>query len=110
MPIYDYMCKTCGPFTALMPMADFELDLACPECGAAAPRALLTVPHVSKMDSGRKKAFATNEKAAHAPQTTATTGRHPPSCVCCKPGTKRQADSPAAMKTFTGSRPWMISH
>jgi len=109
MPIYDYMCTTCGPFTALMPMADFELDLGCPECGTAAPRALLTAPHFANMNADRKKAFSTNEKAAHAPQTTATTGRHPPRCACCKP-TKRQADSPAAMKTRTGPRPWMISH
>lgn len=109
MPIYDYMCAACGPFTALMPMADFEADLGCPECGAAAPRALLSMPHFSKMSSSRKAAFATNEKAAHMPDTTATTGRHPPSCTCCKPSTKRKADVPA-MKTFTGSRPWMISH
>lgn len=110
MPIYDYMCAACGPFTALIPMADFEAALGCPECGQAAPRAFLTVPHFSRMDSARKKAFSTNEKAAHAPDTSAGTGRHPPSCACCKPNAKRTTDSPAAMKTITGSRPWMISH
>ena len=108
MPIYDYMCAACGPFTALMPMADFEAALGCPECGTAAPRALLTVPHLSTMSASRKKAFATNEMSSNIPKTTAASGRHPPSCTCCKPG-KRTADAPA-MKTITGSRPWMISH
>ena len=44
MPTYEYMCKKCGPFTQLRPMAECELPSACPECGTRAPRVLLTAP------------------------------------------------------------------
>ncbi len=110
MPIYDYLCDACGPFTALQPMSAYEADMNCPECGGAAPRALLSVPHFAVMDAGRRKAHALNERNAHMPATSAGTGRHPRGCACCKPAGKRQADAPAAMKTATGPRPWMISH
>src|ERR1700724_3520362 len=44
MPTYEYICKKCGPFTQLRPMAECELPSACPECGRRAPRVLLTAP------------------------------------------------------------------
>ncbi len=110
MPVYDYLCPHCGPFTALVPMADFEADHDCPECQAAAPRALLNVPHFALMSSTKRKAHAVNETNAHAPDSTRKSGRHPPGCGCCKPGSKLKADAPAPMKGFPGSRPWMISH
>jgi putative FmdB family regulatory protein len=44
MPTYEYMCKKCGPFTQLRAMAECELPSECPECGARAPRVLLTAP------------------------------------------------------------------
>ncbi|MBU6420103.1 MAG: zinc ribbon domain-containing protein [Proteobacteria bacterium] len=111
MPVYDYMCPHCGPFTALMPMASWQDDLGCPECGVAAPRALLTVPHLATMNAAKRKAHAVNEKSAHAPESTRRTGKHPPGCGCCgKAGAKLKADAPTPMKTFPGSRPWMISH
>ncbi|MGE4482096.1 FmdB family zinc ribbon protein [Acidocella sp.] len=111
MPVYDYMCPHCGPFTALMPMAAFEDDLDCPECGKAAPRALLNVPHFALMSGTKRKAYAVNEKSAYEPDSTRKSGRHPPGCGCCaKPPGKLKADAPAPMKSFPGSRPWMISH
>jgi putative FmdB family regulatory protein len=30
MPVYDYDCTRCGPFTELRPMAECEAPLACP--------------------------------------------------------------------------------
>ncbi len=109
MPIYDYLCGRCGPFTEMTPMAHYADDATCPDCGADAPRALLTVPHFSSMGSKRFKAQALNEKNAHAPETTARTGRHPPGCGCCGTSAKTKT-RPEAAKSFPGTRPWMISH
>lgn len=111
MPVYDYLCPACGPFTALVPMASFEADHDCPECGEAARRALLNVPHFALMSSTKRKAHAVNEKSANVPESTRRSGKHPPGCGCCgKPSGKLKADAPGAMKGFPGSRPWMISH
>jgi putative FmdB family regulatory protein len=102
MPIYDYACAACGPFSDFVPMDMFEADARCPDCGAAAPRALLSVPHLAGGQSQKMKAHALNEKNAHAPVTSRKTGRHPAGCGCC-------SSKPAAVKA-AGSRPWMISH
>nr|WP_295742245.1 zinc ribbon domain-containing protein [uncultured Acidocella sp.] len=110
MPIYDYLCPGCGAFTALVPMAAFEADHDCPDCGKAAPRALLNVPHFALMSSSKRQAHATNEKSAHAPESTRRSGKHPPGCGCCGSSPKLKADAPAPMKSFPGNRPWMISH
>ncbi|OYV39500.1 MAG: hypothetical protein B7Z80_07135 [Rhodospirillales bacterium 20-64-7] len=106
MPLYDYDCASCGKFTEFRPMASFEADAPCPECGGDAPRAF-AIPHFA-VASTRMKAQAINEKSAHAPETTARTGRHPANCGCCKPRAK--ANTAPAAKGFPGTRPWMISH
>lgn len=110
MPIYDYLCDQCGAFSVQRPMSAYQDDHNCPDCGRSAPRALLTTPYFASMDSNKRRAHVTNEKNSHLPATTAGTGRHPPNCGCCHTAQKRQADSPAGMKTFPGSRPWMIRH
>jgi putative FmdB family regulatory protein len=109
MPIYDYVCTDCGPFTEMMPMVAYEDDAQCPQCGADAARAMLSVPHLSGMNRSRFTAHAINEKNAHAPETSARTGRHPPGCGCCKTTPRTTSQPPKAMKS-AGTRPWMISH
>lgn len=74
MPLYDYACPACGPFTAMRPMAAFRDPYACPACGAAAARTLISAPAVA---------------ATHAaPRGEAGGGRvagtaHPAGCGCC---------------------------
>jgi len=42
MPIYEFICRKCGRrFECLVPMGR-ERDAACPDCGAADPRKLLS--------------------------------------------------------------------
>ncbi len=105
MPVYDYACRSCGPFTVMRPMAAFKDPHDCPDCGSECERAFLTAPNLAAMDAGRRKAFATNERSAHAPRTSSG---HGPGCGCCS-GTAKVKASTAA-KGFPAARPWMISH
>ena len=113
MPVYDYLCDNCGPFTDLRPMAECDLPHDCPDCGARSPRVMLTAPNLASMDARRRTAHATNERSAHAPMNLQQMkSRHGPGCGCCSGKasmryTKRGTDG---SKSFPTSRPWMISH
>ena len=109
MPVYDYECEACGPFVALMPMSKFDAPCECPDCGVAAPRALLTAPRLAMMDSGRRHAHATNERSADSPKKSS----HGPNCGCCGGGSAKKSGTlyrPDGSKSFPNKRPWMISH
>ncbi len=109
MPVYDYLCDRCGPFTAMRPMAECDASNDCPGCGSTAERAFLTAPHLATMSTERRVAHATNERSAHAP--AASSSRHGPGCSCCKgPMTRRSVRGRNGAKSFPASRPWMISH
>lgn len=111
MPVYDYMCAEHGAFEAVRPMAQYATPCDCPDCGMAAPRVMLGVPRLATLDTGTRRAHATNERSADSPKSTRS---HGPGCGCCagkrsaKPGrTLHRADG---SKSFPSSRPWMISH
>jgi putative FmdB family regulatory protein len=113
MPVYDYLCASCGPFADMRPMAECELPHDCPACGEPAQRALLTAPHLATMDSGRRKAFATNERSASAPKSLKQmTSKHGPGCGCCsgKKSMRYTRRGKDGSKSFPAGRPWMISH
>ncbi|WP_426314431.1 FmdB family zinc ribbon protein [Methylobacterium fujisawaense] len=105
MPVYDYACEACGPFTVMRPMAEFRDPHDCPDCGSSSQRAFLTAPRIAGMDAGLRAAHATNERSRHAPRRS---GSHGAGCGCCSP--KKTAAAPAAAKSFPSARPWMISH
>jgi putative FmdB family regulatory protein len=108
MPVYEYLCATCGPFTAIRPMAEFEQSQPCEHCGEPAPRALLTAPAMSGLDPGRRQAATVNERSANAP---ARAKRHPAGCACCtRAGRQKPRAEPVAAKSFPSQRPWMICH
>jgi putative FmdB family regulatory protein len=107
MPVYDYLCARCGPFTSARPMAEFEQPQPCEECGVHAPRAMLTAPAFSGLDAGQRRARDVNERSAHAPQRAT---RHPASCGCCSGGRKTLGAEAVAAKSFPTQRPWMIGH
>lgn len=46
MPVYEYACTDCGPFTATRAMAEFREPYTCPDCGSEARRVMLTAPAV----------------------------------------------------------------
>jgi putative FmdB family regulatory protein len=114
MPVYEYRCDSCGPFTVMRPMAEYELPCECPDCGTSAPRVMLTAPNFSCVSTEKRTANAVNERAAAAPKSLAEfkAQKHSSGCACCGGGlrkrkTLRRADG---AKSFPSSRPWMISH
>ena len=115
MPVYEYMCERCGPFTAMRPMAEYEKPYACPDCDEMAPRVMLTAPRFSTMSAGLRLAHATNERSADKPNTlSALKSQHGSGCSCCSGMSNKKSRKTArgknGAKSFPGSRPWMISH
>jgi putative FmdB family regulatory protein len=117
MPVYDYLCARCGPFTDMRPMAESDLQHECPRCGKDAPRAFLTAPYFAAMSAERRLAHATNERSASSPQALSDMKRaHGNGCGCCSGKSLRRDKSArgdagrAGVKGFPTRRPWMLSH
>lgn len=110
MPVYDYLCETCGPFEATERMARCREPQDCPTCGAQAPRVLLTAPSVSFVSKSIRVGHEINGRSADNPKRS---GTHGPGCGCCSGGTKKSSTTlhrPDGSKSFPTKRPWMISH
>ncbi|MGA8649835.1 MAG: FmdB family zinc ribbon protein [Xanthobacteraceae bacterium] len=78
MPVYDYLCTRCGPFTEMRPMAEAGLPHKCPTCRKTAPRAFLTAPYLAT--TGRGPVRVTGERGA--PGRPLSAG-HGGGCNCC---------------------------
>jgi putative FmdB family regulatory protein len=112
MPVYEYLCAECGPFTQMRPMAECDLPSDCPRCAREVPRVMLTAPHCSTLSAQSRLAHATNERSAHAPRTLSSLKRaHGAGCACCSSRSSRLAyRAKSGSKSFPTTRPWMISH
>lgn len=113
MPVYEYMCDTCGPFTEMRPIAEFDLPQPCETCGESAPRVILTAPRFACMPAETRKAHATNERSRHAPKTVSEyKASHGANCGCCsgKKPARLMTKTRSGAKGFPTARPWMISH
>jgi putative FmdB family regulatory protein len=112
MPVYEYLCRDCGPFTRMRSMSEYELPSDCPKCVASAPRVILTAPHCSTVSAQTRIAHATNERSADSPRTLSSMkGSHGAGCSCCSgrsSGLLKRGKG--GTKSFPTSRPWMISH
>ena len=112
MPVYEYLCNECGPFTDMRPMSECDAPQDCPRCETSAPRVILTAPNFFCMPSDKRKAIAVNERSAHAPKTLAEyKASHGPGCGCCSTKPSRLVrKTKSGAKSFPTARPWMISH
>jgi|ERR1700683_5372372 putative FmdB family regulatory protein len=116
MPVYEYLCDDCGPFTDMRPMAECDAPRDCPHCASTSPRVILTAPNFFCMPSDKRKAHATNERSANAPSTVdqykASKASHGPGCGCCATGkpSRLVRRTRGGAKSFPTARPWMISH
>ncbi len=112
MPVYDYLCGDCGPFTDMRPMSECEEPGNCPTCSNLSPRAILRAPHFLCMPAETRKAIAVNERSANAPRTLDQyKASHRPGCGCCSGKPSRLVKKTrSGAKSFPTARPWMISH
>ena len=103
MPIYDYECAACGPFTAMRPMVQFRDPCACPECGSGASRTFLRAPPIAGMDPTRRTVLASPERGANG--RGLAKAAHPAGCGCCM----RRSPIPSALsstgRVFSSSGP-----
>ena len=112
MPVYEYLCDECGAFTAIRPMAEYDLSNDCPKCGVSSRRVIMTPPQLSRLSQTGRTVSARNERSAHAPRTSAEMkSAHGAGCGCCggKASQLPKGDKGGA-KGFPTKRPWMISH
>lgn len=88
MPIYEYQCPDCGPFSAWRSMAASAGPAACPTCQLPAER-ILSATQIGARRSGRRR------------------GGPEPRLV------QKSADAPPSAQpahTHAHGRPWMFGH
>jgi putative FmdB family regulatory protein len=115
MPLYDYHCRSCGPFREWRRMADFAKPAKCPECRRPAKRSVAT-PALG-MDAGLRKAHATNEKSAHEPRVVRrrrgdAIPQHDAHSDLMRAREERAArkSAPGKKESRISRHPWMVGH
>ncbi|HDP90067.1 MAG TPA: zinc ribbon domain-containing protein [Thioalkalivibrio sp.] len=118
MPIYEYDCPACGPFTRLVHLADSAAPAECPDCGQWSRR-LISAPSLSLMSSENRGKWERNERAQHEPRRARRS-----SCGCagvhtCGSGARSSSaasehgdtSKPVFQRqTKKHARPWMLGH
>jgi putative FmdB family regulatory protein len=126
MPLYEYHCEECGPFSVLRKMSESSMAADCESCGGESER-VISVPHFALLGKAQRIAYERNEKSTHEPLTLRRS-----SCGCvgthtCKStangsttnqsstGEGRKHDTVQRgggfqMQTKRTARPWMIGH
>ncbi|MEM6466603.1 MAG: zinc ribbon domain-containing protein [Pseudomonadota bacterium] len=106
MPLYQYICETCGSFEETAPISQYAEPCDCPTCGAISPRNLLSVPQLSTLNPQARKAHGVNERAADSPRRANANGLTPSGPRINSRALTRKDGS----KSMPGARPWMLSH
>ena len=108
MPLYEYLCATCGPFRAWNPMSKAERRRRCPQCRKAAPRAV-SGPHFrSGASATLYRAEAINERSANEPRFVRKVGgtdTHQD-----RGGHRHAGHEHGAGKLHRSRHPWMVGH
>ena len=108
MPVYEYNCEECGPFTRLRGLDQSSHPANCPECGASSPK-IFPVIHLRSMRPENRTAWERNERSAHSPHICGAGCSHErakPKGVGTRPGEKPAMQA----STKRNSRPWMLGH
>ena len=102
MPLYEYICQDCGPFTEIEKMARASEPMPCPSCEQLAPRGI-SAPFLANMDPNNRVAHQRNELSSHEPKV-GNVKKHDHSHGHGHSHSHRKAHG------HKGSRPWMIGH
>ena len=116
MPLYEYRCNDCGPFSAIRKMSESSLPAFCENCGGASKR-LISAPHFALLGQAQRIAHERNEKSAHEPRSMrrsncGCTGNHTCKTNAKSESVKQTGQEGAAfqMQTRKTARPWMLEH
>jgi putative FmdB family regulatory protein len=109
MPVYEYHCEECGPFTRLRGLDQCSEPFRCPECGCLAPKVFSTV-QLRSMRPENRVAWERNERSAHAPHVCGSGCSHSHAASQAQPDVAAAANSKPTLQTSTNQhrRPWML--
>ena len=93
MPIYDFICKDCGPFETRRSLAEAGEPTGCPSCGGEARR-VYSMPNTKKVPAGLSKAMDRAEKSAHEPEVVS----------------RRASGAHGQGHRHNHGRPWALGH
>ena len=95
MPMYEFLCPTCGAFEQWRPFEAAADPMACPICNTVAKR-VYSLPGFRKIPPALVEARARAEKSAYEPQVAVS--QRPPS------------EGPVTARTIRkrGGRPWQL--
>lgn len=104
MPVYEFECRSCGPFTEIRSIIESGSPAKCPDCGTISAK-IFPVVNLRQMRPENRVAWERNEQSAHAP-------RYSPTCSHKTSGAKPGADGRPALQSSKkrNSRPWMLGH
>lgn len=105
MPLYEFQCDNCGPFTELRRLSECDMPAECPVCGSSSSR-IISVPRLAIMEKNNRTAWERNEKSAHEPRRVNAADRHHHH----DGGHKHEHHHHHTHKHGAGGRPWMIGH
>ena|SRR5581483_12479952 len=67
MPLYEFLCASCGPFEDWLPLSEHDRPAPCPSCHAVARR-VISPPNLVRTSPAVRKARSLEEKSAHEPE------------------------------------------
>lgn len=98
MPMYEFVCETCGPFEQRRSMSEAGEPMECPACYAVATR-VYSLPNLVRTSIVERTARSRNEQSADQPEVGSRPYREDATPSHRHPNPRRGP-----------RRPWMVGH
>jgi putative FmdB family regulatory protein len=113
MPLYEYVCGRCGPFSGWGSMQAYAQPASCSHCGTTSPR-MVASPNLARSSHPVRLAHERNERSAHEPRVMRREqmpGGHDADAHHdhAHPAAPPQA-APLGKNLHRSTRRWMIGH